>query len=145
MTSNIGSEIFQQEGTDEQSREYVLDQLKRQMRPEFINRIDDIVIFHPLKPEMIRDIVDIQVERLGARLADKRIKLELTDAARDLLAEQGYDPVYGARPLKRAIKRMVLDPLAMEILAGNIHEDSVVQIDRDGDRLSFTEKVAHAA
>jgi len=145
MTSNIGSEVFQQGGGNEAQREYVMDKLRHHFRPEFLNRVDEVVIFEPLKKEQIRDIVDIQVARLGKRLGDKRIKLELTDDARDLLAELGYDPVYGARPIKRVIKRMVLDPLAMQILEGNISDDSVVYIDRDGNQLKFEENVANAA
>ena len=145
MTSNIGSEIFQQEGGNEAQREYVMDKLRRHFRPEFLNRVDEVVIFEPLKREQIRDIVNIQVARLGKRLGDKRITLKLTDGARDLLAEVGCDPVYGARPLKRVIKRLVLDPLAMQILEGNISDDSVVLIDRDGDQLKFEENVANAA
>jgi len=145
MTSNIGSEIFQQGGAEESSREYIMDRLRKHFRPEFLNRVDEVVVFHPLKREQIRSIVDIQVARLGKRLGDKRITLKLSDAARDLLGELGYDPVYGARPLKRAIKRLVLDPLAMEILAGKISEDSVVLVDRDGDALKFKQEAAKAA
>ena len=145
MTSNIGSEIFQQGDIGEESREYVLDRLRKHFRPEFLNRVDEVVVFHPLKREQIRSIVDIQVARLGKRLGDKRITLKLTDAARDLLGELGYDPVYGARPLKRVIKRLVLDPLAMEILAGKILEDSVVLVDRDQDALKFKQEAAKAA
>jgi ATP-dependent Clp protease ATP-binding subunit ClpB len=145
MTSNIGSEIFQQGEESGSHREYIMDRLRQHFRPEFLNRVDEVVIFEPLKREQIRDIVDIQVERLSKRLGDKRIKIELSDSARDLLADLGYDPVYGARPLKRVIKRMVLDPLAMQILEGNISDDSVVSIDRDGDQLKFEENVATAA
>ncbi|MDK1020084.1 MAG: ATP-dependent chaperone ClpB [Candidatus Hydrogenedentes bacterium] len=145
MTSNIGSEIFGQGGTDESNEEFILDALKRQFRPEFLNRVDDVVVFHPLGKEQLREIVDIQVGLLEKRLSEKRIGIELTDEARNLLAERGYDPVYGARPLKRVIQRMVLDPLAMEFLEGKLNEDSLLSVGVDGDKLTFTSRVAQAA
>ncbi|MBX7256098.1 MAG: ATP-dependent chaperone ClpB [Candidatus Hydrogenedentes bacterium] len=138
MTSNLGSEVFQRAGGSEDEKvEEVMNVLRRHFRPEFLNRIDDIVVFHPLQREHIRRIVDVQVKRLAKRLADKRITLELTDAARDLLAEHGFDPTYGARPLKRAIQRMVLDPLAMEILEGRISDGAHVVAEREGAGLKF--------
>ena len=145
MTSNVGSEIFGQEGTDESREEYVREALKQHFRPEFLNRVDDIVIFHSLKKEHIRDIVDIQIQQLSKRLADKRIVIQLTDAARELLAERGYDPVYGARPLKRSIQRLILDPLAMQLIEGKISEESVVTVDVEGEHLSFRSEVSQAA
>ena len=145
MTSNIASEIFGQGGSVESNEEFILEALKRHFRPEFLNRVDDIVVFHPLEKEQLREIVDIQIGLLEKRLAEKRIHIELTDDARNLLAERGYDPVYGARPLKRVIQRMVLDPLAMEFLEGKLNEDSVVSVGVDGDKLTFTTKVAQAA
>ncbi|MCC6694523.1 MAG: ATP-dependent chaperone ClpB [Candidatus Hydrogenedentes bacterium] len=146
MTSNIGSEVFQRpSGSEEEKVEEVLSVLRRHFRPEFVNRIDDIVVFHPLGREHIRRIVDVQLKRLSKRLADKRITIELTSAARDLLAEHGYDPTYGARPLKRAIQRMVLDPLAMEILQGRVTEGSTVTADVHDGALQFRSKSSEAA
>jgi len=146
MTSNIGSEVFQQAaGSEEEKTEVVLDALRRHFRPEFVNRIDDVVVFHPLSRTDIREIVNVQLNQMARRLAEKRLELELTPAAQDLLAEHGYDPQYGARPLKRAIQRMVLDPLAMEILSGNISEGTRVIMDSEGGKLAFhteSEKVA---
>ena len=138
MTSNLGSEIFATEGSEDEHERIVLDILKTHLRPEFVNRIDDIIVFHPLGREQIRDIVDIQLERLSHRLAEKNLTIDLSEEAADLLAAQGYDPQYGARPLRRAIQRMILDPLAMEILEGKIPEGSKVQVDVDGDGLRFT-------
>ena len=145
MTSNIGSEIFGQGGSDESNEEFIMEALKREFRPEFLNRVDDVVVFRPLEKEQLREIVDIQVGLLEKRLAEKRVAIELTDQARELLAERGYDPVYGARPLKRVIQRMVLDPLAMEFLEGKFTEDCVIHVGVDGDSLTFTTKVAQAA
>jgi ATP-dependent Clp protease ATP-binding subunit ClpB len=114
--------------------------MRHHFRPEFLNRIDDIVVFHPLQREQIRSIVDVQLTRLASRLVEKRIQLELSDAARDILGERGYDPTYGARPLRRAIQRLVLDPLAMEIIEGRVREGDRVQADANpaGDDLVFT-------
>jgi ATP-dependent Clp protease ATP-binding subunit ClpB len=139
LTSNLGSEVFNTGGgSEEEKAAAVQEAVRRHFRPEFINRLDDIVVFHPLVREDIRQIVDVQLARLAQRLEDKRLVLELTDAARDLLAERGFDPVYGARPLKRAIQRMVLDPLAMEVLSGKIKDDQRVVVDVEGDALAFT-------
>jgi ATP-dependent Clp protease ATP-binding subunit ClpB len=143
MTSNIGSEVFQEaDGTYDEKVEHVLGVLKHHFRPEFINRIDDIVVFHPLERAHIRKIVDVQIKRLLKRVEDKKIAIELTDAARDLLAERGFDPAFGARPLKRAIQRMVLDPLAIEILEGRVGEGDRVLVDASGKGLKLTPKVA---
>jgi ATP-dependent Clp protease ATP-binding subunit ClpB len=101
-------------------------------RPEFLNRLDEIILFHRLSASHMAPIVDIQVKRLGELLADRKIKLELTDAARAWLGRVGYDPVYGARPLKRAVQKYLQDPLADEILAGRVHDGSTVKVD-EGD------------
>jgi len=139
MTSNIGSEVFQEAGgTYDEKVEQVLAVLRRHFRPEFVNRIDDIVVFHPLEREHIRRIVDVQIHRLLKRVEEKKITIELTDAARDVLAEHGFDPAYGARPLKRAIQRMVLDPLAIEILEGRVVEGSKVKVDGGAGGLTLT-------
>lgn len=145
MTSNIGSEIFADEASDDTKEEYIQEALKRHFRPEFLNRVDDTVIFHPLEKEQIREIARIQIEQLGTRLAQKRITLHLTDAALDRIAERGYDPVYGARPLKRVIQRLILDPLARNLIDGSVHEDTQVIVDTDGDDLVFHSELNEAA
>jgi ATP-dependent Clp protease ATP-binding subunit ClpB len=104
-----------------------MDELKKQFRPEFLNRVDDIVIFHPLNDEQLKHIVDLRLKELQTLLADRKITLELTDAARTAIFKAGYDRAYGARPLKRAIQRMVQDKLAVKILDGSVlHGDHVV-------------------
>ncbi|MFM1919761.1 MAG: chaperone ClpB [Candidatus Hydrogenedentota bacterium] len=139
MTSNLGSEAFAIPDSTSKEREvHVQQALRGHFRPEFLNRIDDVVVFHSLGREHIRNIVDVQLKHLAKRLAEKRLTLELSTAASDLLAEQGYDPVYGARPLKRAIQRLVLDPLAIEILEGRVPEGSHVVADQNGDKLKFS-------
>jgi len=146
MTSNLGSEVFQQTGLSETEQfEHVNAVLRRHFRPEFVNRIDDVVNFHPLRKEEIRQIVDVQLRSLAKRLAERNLELELTPAARDLLAERGYDPLYGARPLKRAIQRLVLDPLAMKLLTGTLHDGEHVIIDAEGEELSFRANHPQAA
>jgi ATP-dependent Clp protease ATP-binding subunit ClpB len=105
-------------------------------RPEFLNRIDEIVEFEPLTKEQIGEIVELQLQRVEARLAERGLRLELTDAAREALAEAGWDPTYGARPLKRAIQRMLENPLALRLLEGEFAEGDVVRVDsRDGELL----------
>ena len=133
MTSNIGSQWISelQPGQDEEIRDRVMGELKGHFRPEFLNRVDEVIIFHQLTREHIGQIVDLQFNLLKKRLAERRIEVSLTPAARDLLAEEGYDPAFGARPLKRAIQRLVLDPLAMRVLGGEF---------KDGDRLSVNAK-----
>ncbi len=137
MTSNLGSELFDQMGYGDKQVEAVQAVLRRHFRPEFLNRIDDIVVFHPLTREHIRKIVDVQLTRLSKRLGERNLTIELSDEARDLLAELGFDPVYGARPLKRTIQRRVLDPLARELLTGNVPDGSHVTIKRVGEELVF--------
>jgi len=140
MTSNVGSHFIAEQalmgatGLDEHVRRRLLDALRQQFKPEFLNRIDEVIFFHALGKEHIRQIIDIQLRALLKRLEDRKIQLELTDAARDLLIEEGYDPVYGARPLKRTIQRRVLDPLALGVLQGDFREGDVVtaEVDRGG-------------
>jgi ATP-dependent Clp protease ATP-binding subunit ClpB len=115
----------------------VTDGLKQHFRPEFLNRVDDIIVFHALGRAEIRSIIDIQLRGLMKRLADRKIGIDLTDRAKDLLIEEGYDPTYGARPLKRTIQRRILDPLAMRVLQGEFHEGDVVRIDASGGELTF--------
>ncbi len=131
MTSNIGSEFLasQKEGDDvEAVRPYVMAELKTKFRPEFLNRIDEIILFHRLKREQMAAIVDIQIGRLQKLLADRKLTLELDDQARTWLANKGYDPTYGARPLKRVIQKSVQDPLAEQILAGQIRDGQKVKV-----------------
>ncbi|MFP4446247.1 MAG: ATP-dependent chaperone ClpB [Desulfosudaceae bacterium] len=139
MTSNIGSQMIQEmSGADpEKVKEQLEDVLRKNFRPEFLNRIDETIIFHNLDREQIARIVDIQVERLSRRTADRNIQLVLSDEARRFLADRGFDPVYGARPLKRAIQKYLENPLAMEILKGNIPENSTVMAAPDGDAMAF--------
>jgi len=121
------------------------DALRAHFRPEFINRIDEIVWFHALDKAHIRQIVEIQLRGLLKRLGDRKIRVDLTDAAKDFLVREGYDPVYGARPLKRALQRRLLDPLALRVLEGAFHEGDTIAVDVSGDELSFTKgNVVHA-
>ena len=133
LTSNLGSPLIlegiQQGKPYERIREEVFAILQRHFRPEFLNRLDEIVVFRPLTREQLREIVEIQLQSLRARLAEKRITLTLTEAAKDYLAERGYDPVFGARPLKRVIARELETPLAVKILAGEIKEGDAVVVD----------------
>jgi ATP-dependent Clp protease ATP-binding subunit ClpB len=143
MTSNIGSQFIAErakaEGDiDEGTRRLVMDTLQSHFRPEFLNRVDDIIIFHPLGRQHLSRIVDIQLSRLIGRLAERKIRVELSESAKALLIEEGYDPVYGARPLKRTIQRRILDPLAMKVLQGDFSEGDLVRIDAEGGELRFT-------
>jgi ATP-dependent Clp protease ATP-binding subunit ClpB len=139
MTSNVGSQWIQELGVRDRAEmeQRVLDALRATFKPEFLNRIDEIIIFHNLTPEQIGAIVEIQLQRLGRRLAERKISLRLTEAAKRILARQGYDPVYGARPLKRAIQQSIENPLAMEILKGRFPEGSEVLADAEGERITF--------
>ncbi len=140
MTSNLGSQHIQELAGEENydaMKSAVMDVVGAHFRPEFINRIDDVVVFHPLGREHIRKIVDIQLQYLHARLADREISIRLSDAARDKLADAGFDPVYGARPLKRAIQQQVENPLAQEILQGKFGPGDVIDVGVADDRLEF--------
>jgi ATP-dependent Clp protease ATP-binding subunit ClpB len=142
MTSNIGSQFLQAEGLRseqdfEKASQQVMNQLHSHFRPEFLNRVDDIIVFRPLGKEQLVKIVDLRLEDLRRLLADRKISLELTDSAKDLLFTQGYDPNFGARPLKRAIQKFVQDPLALKILDGEVlHGDHVV-VDADKGKMKF--------
>jgi ATP-dependent Clp protease ATP-binding subunit ClpB len=137
MTSNVGSQlILAYRGGDdpesyEQMKGEVLDVLRRQFRPEFLNRVDEIVVFHSLSREHLKQIVEIQLERLRARLEERHITLELTDRAREYLAATGYDPSYGARPLKRAIQKELETPLGRLLLKGEVSDGQTVVADAD--------------
>jgi ATP-dependent Clp protease ATP-binding subunit ClpB len=142
MTSNIGSQWITELGPREEAemRRRVTEALRAHFRPEFLNRVDEIVIFHSLSREQIGQIVDIQLGGLRRRLAERHLALELTDAAKELLANEGYDPVYGARPLKRAIQRRILDPLAQAMLRGEFREGETVVVDNEGGQIVFRHK-----
>lgn len=136
MTSNIGSQYLL-EGVTTQSQELVLKDLKAHFRPEFLNRIDDIILFHGLRPEDLKEIVHIQLEQVQKRLKSKELDFIVTDAAKTKLAEIGYDPVFGARPLKRVIQREVVDPVSRALLQGKYPPGSTVKIDLEGDQLAM--------
>jgi ATP-dependent Clp protease ATP-binding subunit ClpB len=141
MTSNLGSEMIQEMSGEENydaMKAAVMGIVGGHFRPEFINRIDDVVVFHPLGREQIRTIAGLQIDILRQRLLERDISLTLTDAALDLIGEAGFDPVYGARPLKRAIQSQLENPLAQEILAGRFGPGSLVQVDAKDGQLSFT-------
>ena len=123
MTSNIGSQfITEEESREKRGRARCMDALRQHFRPEFLNRVDEIIIFDRLTEDDLKKIVEIQLGRLTKRLEQQKITLELSDSAKELIAREGYDPVYGARPLKRAIQKEILDPLSIDILEGKVRE-----------------------
>src|ERR1700687_4621070 len=140
MTSNLGSHVIQEmAGQDfDRVRDKVIEVLREYFRPEFLNRIDEVIVFKPLTQEQLTAIVDIQLKNLEKRLADRSVTLVVTEAARKLLAQRGWDPVYGARPLKRAIQRLVQDPLAMMLLEGKFGEGDTIQVDAKDGAFVFT-------
>ena len=149
MTSNVGSQrILQFRGSTigevyDRMKDAVLEELRRQFRPEFLNRVDEIVVFHSLNEEHLKKIVDIQLRGLQQRLAERHITLELTDAARTHLVRSGYDPTYGARPLKRALQREIETPLGRLLLKGEVRDGQTVRVDSNHDhdgQLTFTEE-----
>ena len=150
MTSNMGSHLVQERlatGYDggkidaellDKTREEVIELLKQQLKPEFLNRVDEIVLFEPLSKENIREIVDLQLHGVQHLLAENGILLEYTEAARDRIAEMGYDPLFGARPVKRTIQREVVNTLSKRILAGDVERTRPIRIDAEGERLTFS-------
>jgi ATP-dependent Clp protease ATP-binding subunit ClpB len=152
MTSNVGSHFIAEAATrlapgdsfelNEGLRREVMEALRAHFRPEFLNRVDEIIVFHALSRGQMRHVIDIQLRGLMRRLEDRKIHIELTDRAKDLLIEEGYDPTYGARPLKRTIQRRVLDPLAMRVLQGEFTEGDTVRIDASGGELTFAKAEA---
>jgi ATP-dependent Clp protease ATP-binding subunit ClpB len=144
MTSNLGSSVIQELSDDrDQMRKTVHELLRQHFRPEFLNRIDEVVIFEQLSREQITKIVDIQLERVRARLADRKLQLTLTPAALQLIANEGYDPVFGARPLKRVIQHRILDPLSLELLSGNFRDGDTITADVEDGKIVFrAEKLA---
>jgi ATP-dependent Clp protease ATP-binding subunit ClpB len=139
MTSNVGSQWIQKLAMSDRDEleNRVTEALRASFKPEFLNRIDEIIIFQNLTADEIVKIVDIQIGRLGRRLADKNIELILSDGSRELIAEKGYDPVYGARPLKRVIQQYIENPLSLEILEGKISDGARVSAEAEGDKIVF--------
>ena len=137
MTSNIGSQFITEEWNREKHSALVLEALRGHFRPEFLNRVDEIIIFDRLNEEELKQIVEIQLKRLIRRLESQKITLELSDAAKAFVAQAGYDPAYGARPLKRAIQKEILDPLSMDILEGKFREGQTIRVDARNGALSF--------
>ena len=138
MTSNIGSQYILDSGDNVEQREaLVMDALRKHFRPEFLNRIDETIIFDRLTESDLTSIVDIQIERLEKRLTNQKLTLRLTSAAKNLLVTDGYDPVYGARPLKRIIQREILDPLSLEILDGRFLEGQSIEADAVDGKINF--------
>jgi ATP-dependent Clp protease ATP-binding subunit ClpB len=147
MTSNLGSSYLAEragQGLDEGARRLVMDALRNHFRPEFLNRIDEIIIFHPLSREHMKAIVDVQLRGLVKRLEERKIHIALTDAAKDWLVQEGYDPAYGARPLKRALQRQVLDPLAMRLLEGEFTEGDRISVGAGPRGVTFEKQAAGA-
>jgi len=151
MTSNLGSQYISDRSTgeggtiNEATRGEVMEALRAHFRPEFLNRIDEIIFFHALTREHLKRIIDIQIAGLVRRLEERKIHVELTDPAKELLVQEGYDPTYGARPLKRTIQRRVLDPLAMRVLEGDFSEGDTVAVSAGGGELTFEKRVAVSA
>lgn len=146
MTSNLGSDVIQElagEHNYEHMRDAVMGVVAKHFRPEFINRIDESVVFHPLQKDQIKGIASLQLDILQGRLADRELRLEFADDALDYLVEEGYDPVYGARPLRRAIQQLIENPLAEEIIAGKYMPGSVIEVSREGDALAFRAGAVH--
>ena len=141
MTSNIGSQYITEEESKEARRRLVTDALREHFRPEFLNRVDEIIIFDRLSEDDLKKIVEIQLGRLAKRLEQQKITLKLSDAAKELLAREGYDPVYGARPLRRTIQKEILDPLSIDILEGKVREGQTVHVDAKDGALVFRETV----
>jgi ATP-dependent Clp protease ATP-binding subunit ClpB len=146
MTSNLGSDVIQSlagENNYQHMRDEVMSEVSKYFRPEFINRIDESVVFHPLQQAQIKGIASMQLEILQRRLAERELRLELADDALDYLVAAGYDPVYGARPLRRAIQQLIENPLAEDIIAGKYLPGSVISVRRQGDALSFSQGAVH--
>jgi ATP-dependent Clp protease ATP-binding subunit ClpB len=139
MTSNIGSNYLlenkESSGIEKHIRDRVMNELKSKFKPEFLNRLDDIILFKPLDTKEIEGIVDIFLEDIKSRLKDKNITMKVTDAAKELMAEEGYDPIYGARPLKRYIESVLETSIAKKIIRGEIYDGSVISVDAKGEQI----------
>ncbi len=141
MTSNVGSQYIQEHASDyEKMKSLVMEAMHGHFKPEFLNRVDEFVIFHGLDRDRIREIVDIQLRHLRRRLEGKGITLELSSAAKDLLAGEGYDAAFGARPLKRAIQRLIQDPLARDLIAGKLVAGDALVVDASSGKMAFRRK-----
>jgi ATP-dependent Clp protease ATP-binding subunit ClpB len=148
MTSNLGSQLIEDMGGEEryaEMRNEILAAVSREFRPEFLNRIDEIVVFHALDTVAVRAIADIQLARLKQRLAEQDMILVVSPVAADRIGEIGFDPVYGARPLKRAIQTHLETPLAKALLAGHFSPGDTINVDLDRDELAFSKATASAA
>jgi ATP-dependent Clp protease ATP-binding subunit ClpB len=146
MTSNLGSSVIQEMAGEENydaMKAAVMEIVSQHFRPEFINRVDDVVVFHPLQQAQIRAIAEIQLSHLRARLAERDMKLMLSEEALDLIASEGFDPVYGARPLKRVIQHEIENPLAQDLLSGKFSAGDTVNIEVEADKLVFKELKLH--
>src|SRR6476469_3525994 len=144
MTSNVGSQYIAAEAVEEKARQEVEEALTQTFPPEFLNRIDDVVIFHRLTKEDLGKIVEIQVTQLAGRVRERGIEIELTDAARELLGNLGFDPTYGARPLKRVIQKQLVDKLALRLLEGDFAEGDTVLVDARDGQLTFEKSAPKA-
>ncbi len=146
MTSNLGSSYLTGGSSErkEETRQRVMEALRANFRPEFLNRIDEVIIFQALTKQEIGEIVQIQLDQVARRLSDRRITIQVTQRAKDLIATLGYDPVFGARPLKRVIQKHILDPLAMRLLDGSLHDGEVVHIDVEDNQLVFNGEMSQA-
>jgi ATP-dependent Clp protease ATP-binding subunit ClpC len=155
MTSNVGSDTIKRQSTlgfspitDEASyekmRERIMDESKRTFRPEFLNRLDDVIVFRSFTREDLIQILDLEIEKVLQRLRNKNIKVELDETAKEFLVEKGYNPDFGARPMRRAVERFLEDPLAEEILKGGVHENEPIMVTREGEKLTFHQKAASA-
>jgi ATP-dependent Clp protease ATP-binding subunit ClpC len=156
MTSNVGSDTIKKqstmgfspitdEGSYEKMREKILEEAKKTFRPEFLNRLDDLIVFRSFtKPDLIQ-ILSLEVEKVLERLRHKNLQISLDEKAKDFLVEKGYDPQYGARPMRRAVERFLEDPLAEEILKGNLHEGEPILVTVEKDKLVFNQKAAAAS
>jgi ATP-dependent Clp protease ATP-binding subunit ClpB len=145
MTSNLGSrEIQAAQGDEKQVRDAVMQELRLNFKPEFLNRIDDVVVFHQLSPEQIGKIIEVQLQRLTEMLNERNITLVVEPSAKDLLMQEGYDPAYGARPLKRAIQSLIQNPLAVKLLQGEIQPGQTVRVSASGNTMGFKTEAAFA-
>jgi ATP-dependent Clp protease ATP-binding subunit ClpA len=141
--NSLGFSVHGKDSRTDDTRRRLLEELRKQFRPEFLNRVDDIIVFNSLTRENLWQIVDIQLHNVGKLLKDRKIKLEVTDAAKDLLIADGYDPQYGARPMKRAIQRLIQDPLSLKLINGDFSEGDTVTVDaKEGEsELQFSKLV----
>ncbi len=145
MTSNLGSQyITTLVSNEDEMRAKVMEVLQASFRPELLNRIDEIVVFKPLSRKQLAEVVDIQLQSVAKRLQERQIDLKLTESARELLANKGYDPVYGARPLKRVIQKEVLDPLSLKVIKGEVHDGETITVDNDSGHLTFKANLTEA-